>query len=69
MELEQVFRKRMDYGHHVTLFLAALLDARYGSKLPHLQVVAQRVLNIPATSAATERLFSAFKFIWSDRRS
>ncbi|KAJ9507924.1 hypothetical protein QJQ45_021273, partial [Haematococcus lacustris] len=28
-----------------------------------------RVLSIPATSAATERLFSAFKFIWSDRRS
>ncbi|KAJ9531324.1 hypothetical protein QJQ45_006775 [Haematococcus lacustris] len=42
---------------------------RYGKKLPHLQVVAQRVLSIPATSAATERLFSAFKFIWSDRRS
>ncbi|KAJ9508291.1 hypothetical protein QJQ45_011797 [Haematococcus lacustris] len=42
---------------------------RYGSKLPHLQVVAQRVLSIPATSAATERLFSAFQFIWSDRRS
>ncbi|KAJ9514902.1 hypothetical protein QJQ45_028622 [Haematococcus lacustris] len=38
-------------------------------KLPHLQVVAQRVLSIPATSTATERLFSAFKFIWSDRRS
>ncbi|GFH19475.1 dimer_Tnp_hAT domain-containing protein [Haematococcus lacustris] len=36
---------------------------RYGSKLPHLH------LSIPATSAATERLFSAFKFIWSDRRS
>ncbi|KAJ9516622.1 hypothetical protein QJQ45_015200, partial [Haematococcus lacustris] len=36
---------------------------RYGSKLPHLQVVAQRVLSIPATSAATERLFSAFNFI------
>ncbi|KAJ9515946.1 hypothetical protein QJQ45_016872 [Haematococcus lacustris] len=145
MELEQVFRKRMDYGHHVALFLAALLDPRYrhkphnltidevwaaeelaaklasadglgtdasgnaarlelldtwlepeyavgmglkmdrfapdltadpvawcrryGSKLPHLQVVAQRVLSNPATSAATERLFSAFNFIYSDRRS
>ncbi|KAJ9517554.1 hypothetical protein QJQ45_024959, partial [Haematococcus lacustris] len=34
MELEQVFRKRMDYGHHVALFLAALLDARYRHK-PH----------------------------------
>ncbi|KAJ9510052.1 hypothetical protein QJQ45_011727 [Haematococcus lacustris] len=145
MELEQVFSKRMDYGHHVALYLAAVLDPRYrhkphnltveevlaaeelaaklasadgkgndaagnaarlelldtwlepdyavgmgltmdrfapdltvdpvawwrryGKKLPHLQVVAQRVLSIPATSAATERLFSAFKFIWSDRRS
>ncbi|KAL6754608.1 hypothetical protein V8C86DRAFT_322604 [Haematococcus lacustris] len=28
MELEQVFRKRMDYGHHVALYLAALLDPR-----------------------------------------
>ncbi|KAJ9522069.1 hypothetical protein QJQ45_005126 [Haematococcus lacustris] len=36
---------------------------RYGSELPHLQVVAQRVLSIPPTSAATERLFSAFKII------
>ncbi|KAL6760214.1 hypothetical protein V8C86DRAFT_3132713 [Haematococcus lacustris] len=35
----------------------------YGSELPHLQVVAQRVLSIPPTSAATERLFSAFKII------
>ncbi|KAJ9531460.1 hypothetical protein QJQ45_006832 [Haematococcus lacustris] len=145
MELEQVFSKRMDSGHHVALYLAAVLDPRYrhkphnltveevlaaeelaaklasadgkgkdaagnaarlelldtwlepdyvvgmgltmdrfapdltvdpvawwrryGKKLPHLQVVAQRVLSIPATSAATERLFSAFKFIWSDRRS
>ncbi|KAJ9519376.1 hypothetical protein QJQ45_023052, partial [Haematococcus lacustris] len=34
MELEQVFRKRMDYGHHVALFLAALLDPRYRHK-PH----------------------------------
>ncbi|KAJ9526001.1 hypothetical protein QJQ45_009426 [Haematococcus lacustris] len=41
---------------------------RYGSKLPHLQVVAQHVLSIP-TSAATKRSFSAFKFIWSDWRS
>ncbi|KAJ9514273.1 hypothetical protein QJQ45_012217 [Haematococcus lacustris] len=34
MELEQVFRKRMDYGHHVALYLAALLDPRYRHK-PH----------------------------------
>ncbi|KAJ9531317.1 hypothetical protein QJQ45_006764 [Haematococcus lacustris] len=33
------------------------------------QQVAQRVLSIPATSAGVERLFSVFKFIWSDRRS
>ncbi|KAJ9516204.1 hypothetical protein QJQ45_024647 [Haematococcus lacustris] len=112
--------KRMDYGHHVALYLAAVLDPRYRHK-PHnltveevlaaeelaaklasadgkgkdaagnaarlelldtwlepdyavgmgltMDIVAQRVLSIPATSAATERLFSAFKFIWSDRRS
>ncbi|KAJ9531655.1 hypothetical protein QJQ45_021807 [Haematococcus lacustris] len=41
----------------------------YGKKTPVLQQVAQRVLSIPATSAGVERLFSVFKFIWSDRRS
>ncbi|KAJ9519372.1 hypothetical protein QJQ45_023170 [Haematococcus lacustris] len=41
----------------------------YGKKTPVLQQVAQRVLSIPATSAGVERLFSVFKFIWSDRRN
>ncbi|KAJ9518204.1 hypothetical protein QJQ45_010146 [Haematococcus lacustris] len=41
----------------------------YGKKTPVLQQVAQRVLSIPATLAGVERLFSVFKFIWSDRRS
>ncbi|KAL6748020.1 hypothetical protein V8C86DRAFT_3033176 [Haematococcus lacustris] len=34
MELEQVFSKRMDYWHHVALYLAAVLDPRYRHK-PH----------------------------------
>ncbi|KAJ9522551.1 hypothetical protein QJQ45_008395 [Haematococcus lacustris] len=37
--------------------LDSWLKPEYGSELPHLQVVAQRVLSIPPTSAATERLF------------
>ncbi|KAJ9511852.1 hypothetical protein QJQ45_004574 [Haematococcus lacustris] len=41
----------------------------YGKKTPVLQQVAQRVLSIPAASAGVERLFSVFKFIWSDRRN
>ncbi|GFH32788.1 uncharacterized protein HaLaN_32069, partial [Haematococcus lacustris] len=41
----------------------------YGKKTPVLQQVAQPVLSIPATSAGVERLFSVFKFIWSDRRN
>ncbi|KAJ9515752.1 hypothetical protein QJQ45_008632 [Haematococcus lacustris] len=41
----------------------------YGKKTPVLQQVAQRVLSIPDTSAGVERLFSVFKFIWSDRRN
>ncbi|KAJ9530418.1 hypothetical protein QJQ45_000792 [Haematococcus lacustris] len=41
----------------------------YGKKTPVLQKIAQRVLSIPATSAGVERLFSVFKFIWSDRRN
>ncbi|KAJ9509280.1 hypothetical protein QJQ45_001721 [Haematococcus lacustris] len=32
IELAQVFRKRMDYGHHVALYLAALLDPKYRRK-------------------------------------
>ncbi|KAJ9534806.1 hypothetical protein QJQ45_017228, partial [Haematococcus lacustris] len=128
MELEQVFRKRMDYGHHVALFLAALLDPRYRHKPHNLTIdevwaaeeLAAKLASadglgmdasgnaarlellgtwlepdyvvgmglkmdrfapdltadpvawwrsIPATSAATERMFNAFKFISSDRRS
>ncbi|KAJ9509294.1 hypothetical protein QJQ45_001746 [Haematococcus lacustris] len=36
---------------------------------PLLQAAAQRVLCIPATAAANERVFSSFKHIWSDKRS
>ncbi|KAJ9525258.1 hypothetical protein QJQ45_020797 [Haematococcus lacustris] len=102
MELEQVFRKRMDYGHHVALYLAAQLNPRYhhkshnltndevwaakelavkltsadgegkdaaGNADPEHMARARRVLSIPATSAAIESIISAYKFIWSGRRS
>ncbi|KAJ9504969.1 hypothetical protein QJQ45_005419 [Haematococcus lacustris] len=41
----------------------------YGDFAPELQTVAQRVLCIPATAAANERVFSAFSHVWSDKRA
>ncbi|KAJ9509978.1 hypothetical protein QJQ45_011419 [Haematococcus lacustris] len=43
--------------------------AERGGFAPLLQAAAQRVLCIPATAAANERVFSSFKHIWSDKRS
>ncbi|KAJ9517356.1 hypothetical protein QJQ45_016730, partial [Haematococcus lacustris] len=43
--------------------------AERGGFAPLLQAAAQRVLCIPATTAANERVFSSFKHIWSDKRS
>ncbi|KAJ9512036.1 hypothetical protein QJQ45_004608 [Haematococcus lacustris] len=43
--------------------------AERGGFAPLLQEAAQRVLCIPATAAANERVFSSFKHIWSDKRS
>ncbi|GFH31011.1 dimer_Tnp_hAT domain-containing protein, partial [Haematococcus lacustris] len=41
----------------------------HGDFAPELQTVAQRVLCIPATAAANERVFSAFRHVWSDKRA
>ncbi|KAJ9514959.1 hypothetical protein QJQ45_002753 [Haematococcus lacustris] len=41
----------------------------HGDFAPELQTVAQRVLCIPATAAANERVFSAFSHVWSDKRA
>ncbi|KAJ9522425.1 hypothetical protein QJQ45_008286 [Haematococcus lacustris] len=41
----------------------------HGHFAPELQTVAQRVLCIPATAAANERVFSAFSHVWSDKRA
>ncbi|KAJ9521331.1 hypothetical protein QJQ45_001284 [Haematococcus lacustris] len=41
----------------------------HGDSAPELQTVAQRVLCIPATAAANERVFSAFSHVWSDKRA
>ncbi|KAJ9525517.1 hypothetical protein QJQ45_003111 [Haematococcus lacustris] len=43
--------------------------AERGGFAPLLQAAAQRVLCIPATAAANERIFSSFKHIWSNKRS
>ncbi|KAJ9524120.1 hypothetical protein QJQ45_022525 [Haematococcus lacustris] len=42
---------------------------QHGHFAPELQTVAQRVLCIPATAAANERVFSAFSHVWSDKRA
>ncbi|KAJ9510769.1 hypothetical protein QJQ45_027599 [Haematococcus lacustris] len=42
---------------------------QHGDFAPKLQTVAQRVLCIPATAAANERVFSAFSHVWSDKRA
>ncbi|KAJ9511976.1 hypothetical protein QJQ45_004440 [Haematococcus lacustris] len=42
---------------------------QHGHFAPKLQTVAQRVLCIPATSTANERVFSAFSHVWSDKRA
>ncbi|KAJ9515835.1 hypothetical protein QJQ45_008714 [Haematococcus lacustris] len=43
--------------------------AAVGNQDPAALAAAQRVLCIPATAAANERVFSSFKHIWSDKRS
>ncbi|KAJ9511972.1 hypothetical protein QJQ45_004422 [Haematococcus lacustris] len=42
---------------------------QHGHFAPELQTVAQRVLCIPATATANERVFSAFSHVWSDKRA
>ena len=43
--------------------------AYYGSGMPQLSTVARRVFAIPPTASGGERNCSAFKHIWSDKRS
>lgn len=41
----------------------------YGRSTPQLQQLAMSSLSVPATSAAGERVFAAFKLLWSDHRN
>jgi hypothetical protein len=43
--------------------------ANYGEDCTSLAAVAQRIDSIPVSSAEDERAFSAWKHIWSDKRS